>query len=139
MNRERLTAREHSICCGFRVFQPEQGICSLAEAGSEARHNCITADGNIEPLVLTSNFHEKELQIIGSSDGWDYLQHAAWYHHKVQQRSTHLEQLFELRTARDELISTFEQLAQGDIHPSKVFVSCDNMPGVSDEHVVLDK
>lgn len=84
---------------------------------------CITADGNIEPLVLSSDFHEKELQIIGSSDGWDYRQHATWYFHNVQQHSTHLEQLFELRIARDELVSTFELLAQGAIHPIKVLVS----------------
>ncbi len=94
---------------------------------------CITADGNIEPLVLTSDFHEKELQIIGSSDGWDYHQHAAWYFRQVQQHSTCLEQLFELRMTRDELISTFEQLAEGDIHPIKVFVSYEHVPGVSDE------
>lgn len=84
---------------------------------------CITADGNVEPLVLTSDFHEKELKIIGSSDGWDYHKHAAWYFHEVQQRSTHLEQLFELQIAHDELISTFERLAEGVIRPVKVFVS----------------
>ena len=98
---------------------------------------CITADGNIEPLVLTSDFHEKELQIMGSSDGWDYHQHAAWYFHEVQQHATHLEHLFELRIARDELISTFEQLAEGDIHPIKVFVSYNHMPHVFDKRAVL--
>ena len=37
------TPREHSICRGFRVFQPERGIYSLTEAGSAARahlHHC---------------------------------------------------------------------------------------------------
>ena len=92
---------------------------------------CITADGNIEPLVLTSDFHEKELQIIGSSDGWDYHQHAAWYFREVQQHSAHLEQFFEMRIARDELISTFEQLAEGNIHPIKVFVCYENAAGIS--------
>lgn len=92
---------------------------------------CITADGNIEPLVLTSDFHEKELQIIGSSDGWDYHQHAALYFREVQQHSVHLEQLFEMRIARDELISTFEQLAKGNIHPIKVFVCYENAGSIS--------
>ena len=55
----------------------------------------------------------------------------------MQQHSTPLEQLFELQITRDELISTFEQLAEGDIHPIKVFVSYDTMPGVSDEGAVL--
>ena len=30
---------------------------------------CILSDGNIEPLTLTPTFHEKELMIVGSSDG----------------------------------------------------------------------
>jgi len=46
-----------------------------------------------------------------------------WYFREVQQRSTHLEQLFELRIDRNELISTFERLAEGVIRPIKVFVS----------------
>ena len=33
---------------------------------------CILPDGNIEELTLTANFYQKELQIIGSSDGYDY-------------------------------------------------------------------
>jgi alcohol dehydrogenase len=89
-------------------------------------HICITSDGNIEPLVLTSDFHEKELQIIGSSDGWDYHKHATWYFREVQQHLTCLEEIFELRIAHDELISTFERLAEGDIRPVKVLVSYNN-------------
>ena len=37
---------------------------------------CILSDGNIDPLTLTSAFHEQELSIVGSSDGWDYQEHA---------------------------------------------------------------
>ncbi|HLG62044.1 MAG TPA: hypothetical protein VKY19_08935 [Ktedonosporobacter sp.] len=76
--------------------------------------------------MLTPDFHEKELQIVASSDGWDYHKHAAWYFREVQQRPTHLEQLFELQIARNELISIFERLAQGIIRPVKVFVSYDD-------------
>ena len=83
---------------------------------------CITADGNIEPLVLTPAFHEKELQIVGSSDGWDYHEHAAWYFHEVLRRPTLLEQLFEIEVASKELITVFEQLATGTIQPIKVLV-----------------
>jgi len=72
-----------------------------------------------------------------SSDGWDYHQRPAWYFHEVQQHPTHLEQLFELRIARDELVSTFEQLAQGGIHPIKVLVSYNTMQGIFDTHAAL--
>jgi alcohol dehydrogenase len=83
---------------------------------------CITADGNLEPLTLTPVFHEKELRLVASSDGWDYHEHAAWYFREVREHPTCLEQLFELRITSRELIATFEQLATGAIRPIKVLV-----------------
>lgn len=120
----------------FECSSRNEAFALLQQLVQRQGRICITADGNIEPLVLTSDFHEKELQTIGSSDGWDYHQHAAWYFHEVQQHATHLERLFELRIARDELISTFKQLADGDIHPIKIFVSYNTMPSVSNECAV---
>lgn len=83
---------------------------------------CVIADGNLEPLVLTPAFHEKELQLVGSSDGWDYHKHAAWYFRQVLQHPPCLEQLFDAQVTSDELIATFEQLATGAIRPVKVLV-----------------
>ena len=83
---------------------------------------CILADGNYEPLLLEPAFHAKELQIIGSSDGWDYHLHAAWYFQEIQRHSTFLEELFQLQIPSDELISAFSQLALGVIRPTKVMV-----------------
>jgi len=83
---------------------------------------CITADGNLEPLMLTPTFHERELRIVGSSDGWDYQKHAAWYFQEIQQHSPQLEQLFEEEIAQSELISLFEQLARSRSLPVKVLV-----------------
>ena len=83
---------------------------------------CITADGNLEPLMLTPAFHERELRIVGSSDGWDYQTHATWYFQEIQQHSTQLEQLFEEEIAQSELISRFEQLARSCSLPVKVLV-----------------
>lgn len=97
--------------------------CALLQ--SQMQHGgriCITADGNLEPLVLTAAFHERELSMIGSSDGWDYQQHASWYFHEIQQHSTPLEQLFEREIAQHELISVFEELAMGRSLPVKVLV-----------------
>lgn len=84
---------------------------------------CILADGNLEPLVLAPAFHEKELLVVGSSDGWDYHQHAAWYFHIVQQHQTGLEALFQEQITADELATTFERLATGTIRPTKVLVT----------------
>lgn len=107
----------------FECSSQNEAFALLQEQLQQQGRLCIIADGNIEPLVLTPAFHEKDLQVVGSSDGWNYHKHAAWYFHHVQQSTTYLEQLFELRITRETLISTFEQLARGHIHPVKVFVS----------------
>jgi alcohol dehydrogenase len=83
---------------------------------------CILSDGNIEPLTLTSAFHEKELMIIGSSDGWDYQEHAKWFFNLVQEHPFNLEQLFDYQTTATNLITTFEQLATRTITPIKVLI-----------------
>lgn len=58
---------------------------------------CTLADGNLELLTLTPAFHHNELRLIGSSGGWDYHAHAAWYFHTFRQRSVPLEALFDCR------------------------------------------
>ena len=83
---------------------------------------CILSDGNIEPLTLTPAFHEKELMIVGSSDGWDYQEHAKWFFHFVQEHHFNLVQLFDYQTWENDFIATFEQLASGTITPIKVLV-----------------
>jgi alcohol dehydrogenase len=83
---------------------------------------CILADGNLEPLVLAPTFHEKELRVVGSSDGWDYQEHARWYFDVVRRHSYNLEQIFNYHTTADELAATFERLATGAITPMKVMV-----------------
>jgi len=83
---------------------------------------CILSDGNIEPLTLKPAFHEKELIIFGSSDGWDYQEHAKWFFHLVREYPFNLEQLFDYQTTATNLITTFEQLATGTIMPIKVLV-----------------
>ena len=83
---------------------------------------CILSDGNLEPLVLAPAFHEKELMIVGSSDGWDYQEHAKWYFNLVRKHPSHLEQIFDYHTTSDELIATFERLAIGAMMSTKVLV-----------------
>ncbi|MBV9228511.1 MAG: zinc-binding dehydrogenase [Chloroflexi bacterium] len=83
---------------------------------------CILADGNIEPLALAPAFHQKELTVVGSSDGWDYQEHAKWYFKFVCKHSHSLECLFDYQTTADELVSTFESLASATIVPTKVLV-----------------
>lgn len=83
---------------------------------------CILADGNYEPLVLSACFHEKELTIIGSSDGLDYQSHARRFFSYLAEHSTPLEDLFTYSIEADNLARTFEEIANGSIQPIKVFV-----------------
>jgi alcohol dehydrogenase len=75
-----------------------------------------------KPLTLTPAFHEKELSLVGSSDGWDYQEHAKWFFNQVQEHHFNLEQLFDYQTTATNLITTFKLLANGTISPIKVLV-----------------
>jgi len=97
----------------------------LQEKMQQEGRICVLADGNIEPLVLAPAFHEKELSIAGSSDGWDYQEHARWYFKVAQEHAYKLEQLFDYQTTARELIGTFAKLASDTIAPTKVLIRYD--------------
>jgi alcohol dehydrogenase len=88
---------------------------------------CILADGNLEPLTLRPEFHQKELHVVGSSDGWDYQDHARWFFEQLHEPSNDqpalLRQLFEWRIEASELPDAFERLAHDADRPIKVFVT----------------
>ena len=81
---------------------------------------CILADGNLESLTLSPHFHERELSVVGSSDGLDYHGHARWFYGLPG--LAELTGLFDLEVTADELPEVFVKLARGDIRPVKVLV-----------------
>jgi alcohol dehydrogenase len=83
---------------------------------------CVLADGNVEPLTLAPAFHTMELTVIGSSDGWDYQQHARWYFEQVKGGVPELEELFSEQVTAAELPETFARMARGERTPVKVLV-----------------
>ncbi|HEY0738212.1 MAG TPA: alcohol dehydrogenase catalytic domain-containing protein [Herpetosiphonaceae bacterium] len=83
---------------------------------------CILADGNLEPLTLLPAFHEKELQILGSSDGEDYRGYAQWFWPHAQAAAQELAQLYELTIPATNLAQTFAAIAASDQPPIKVLV-----------------
>ncbi|HLZ21818.1 MAG TPA: alcohol dehydrogenase catalytic domain-containing protein [Ktedonobacterales bacterium] len=108
---------------GFECSSRAAAFTLLQERMRPGGHICVLADGNIEPLTLAPAFHANELSIIGSSDGWDYQQHAVWYVEQVRRGATSgLERLFELAVAPEELPALFERMARGEIVPMKVLV-----------------
>ncbi len=117
-----VLAASENYAAGFECSSRNLAFTLLQQQMQRDGRICITADGNIEPLVLAPAFHEKELQLVGSSDGWNYSEHAAWYFREVQRRPTYLEELFEIRVPAGELIATFAQLASGTIQPVKALI-----------------
>jgi alcohol dehydrogenase len=83
---------------------------------------CILSDGNKVELTLTADFYRKELQIIGSSDGYDYQKHADCFFRKIEQ-TPFIEEIFQHEIHYTALIQCFEELSQGIINPLKVYVS----------------
>ncbi len=89
---------------------------------------CILADGNREALSLAPAFHERELRVVGSSDGWDYAAHAAWYFTWLQAAPMPLADIFEERVSSDALPHTFARLAAQSSRPLKVLVAYQPSP-----------
>ncbi|SDI48160.1 alcohol dehydrogenase [Natribacillus halophilus] len=82
---------------------------------------CILSDGNKEQLQLQPTFYEKELHIIGSSDGWDYQKHARWFF-QYTPNIPYIDKLFEYEINKNALIKCFDDLNNGIINPLKVLV-----------------
>ncbi|WP_440896700.1 alcohol dehydrogenase catalytic domain-containing protein [Amphibacillus sp. Q70] len=83
---------------------------------------CILSDGNKDRFELQPEFYEKELTIVGSSDGWDYRKHSKWFFEKVKQNGSQLSAIFEMKIKKQELIPCFKDLSQGKINPLKVLI-----------------
>ena len=82
---------------------------------------CVLADGNLGPLVLTPEFHARELSVVASSDGEDYPGYARAFFEHWQETRAPLEGLFTQRVTAQGLPETFARLAVEK--PIKVFVN----------------
>ncbi|GIN74230.1 hypothetical protein J14TS2_47050 [Bacillus sp. J14TS2] len=66
--------------------------------------------------------YKRELNIVGSSDGWDYHKHSEWHFNQIRKNHLSLDKLFELEIHKEELIHCFADLANGKADPIKVLV-----------------
>lgn len=106
---------------GIECSSHNTAFATLQTCLSQHGRICILADGNIEPLVLTPQFHEKELCVVGSSDGVNYQEHAAWFY--TLPNLDKLEKLFDLETTFTNLPKTFENLVNSRQAALKVLVN----------------
>ena len=107
---------------GFECSSRQSAFALLQQKLKHQGKICILADGNIEALTLLPDFHQKELNIVGSSDGWDYHRHAEWFFDYVQREKPPLDLLFDVGIAHTQLLETFALLADGSLSAIKVFV-----------------
>ncbi|HDR7717001.1 zinc-binding dehydrogenase [Bacillus albus] len=107
---------------GFECSATNRGFHTLQKAINSNGAICILSDGNIEDLTLTADFYRKELQIIGSSDGYNYQKHADWFFNQIES-TPWIEEIFQHEIHYTALEKCFEELSEGIITPLKVFVS----------------
>jgi alcohol dehydrogenase len=107
---------------GIECSSRQAGFALLQERAAAGGKICVLSDGNKEPLILAPSFHTKELLIIGSSDGWDYQQHARWCFEQIKGGDPDLEALFEAHVPAEGLATRFERMALGEIDPRNAFV-----------------
>lgn len=107
---------------GFECSATNSGFHTLQKALKTNGEICILSDGNIEELTLIANFYQKELQIIGSSDGYHYQKHADWFFEEIG-KTPFIEEIFQHEIHYTSLIECFDELSLGIIKPLKVYVS----------------
>lgn len=71
---------------GFECSSRNSAFGLLQGRLAQGGRICVLADGNLEPLTLAPQFHERELSVVGSSDGLDYRTYALWYWEQVRAR-----------------------------------------------------
>ncbi|PGP42615.1 alcohol dehydrogenase [Bacillus thuringiensis] len=107
---------------GFECSATNSGFHTLQKDLKTNGEICILSDGNIEELTLIANFYQKELQIIGSSDGYHYQKHADWFFKEIG-KTPFIEEIFQHEIHYTSLIECFDELSLGIIKPLKVYVS----------------
>ena len=107
---------------GIECSSSDSAFWLLQDKAAQHGRICVLSDGNTEPLTLSTNFHSKELSIIGSSDGWDYHEHAIWYW-RYAEDDTLANLIFDCTVSAEDLPQIFTKLASGDLSAIKVLVN----------------
>lgn len=106
---------------GIECSANNAGFASLQKAVKSHGEICILSDGNKESFTLQPEFYEKELRIIGSSDGWDYREHMEWFY-EAAKTTPHVKDIFQLEIDAAEIPDCFIKLDNNSINPIKILV-----------------
>lgn len=108
---------------GLECSSAQDAFALLQAKMTASAKICILSDGNREPLILTPDFHRKELTLYASSDGWNYSKHAPWFFDLIRSSLTPIEKLFNVTIRPDQIPETFELLARQQLSVVKVFIT----------------
>ncbi len=119
-----LPAEPLAVQVGVECSSRNAAFADLQAQMATTGRIAILSDGNLEPLTLTPHFHERELHLVASSDGWDYRQHAAWFFAVLiddPDAGAALDALYDWRIPAANLPDAFARMAAG-APPLKVLV-----------------
>lgn len=107
--------------CSLECSSSQLAFATIQRALMKNGEVCVLSDGNKDLFYLTEGFYEKELKVVGSSDGWDYQKHSEWFF-GCYHNSVYIKEIFELEINEVDLISCFEKLSESKTKPIKVLV-----------------
>lgn len=107
---------------GIECSANNRGFAALQKAVKSQQEICILSDGNKETLTLQPEFFEKELRIVGSSDGWNYKEHMKWFY-KTTTETPFINEIYQYEINHTEIIECFERLDNREINPIKILVN----------------
>lgn len=106
---------------GIECSAVDEGFATLQKAVKSHQEICILSDGNKGTFTLQPEFFEKELRIVGSSDGWDYKKHMEWFLESAK-AAPYINEIFELEIDSTEISECFRKLDNREINPVKILV-----------------
>lgn len=107
---------------GIECSASNKGFAALQKAVKSHQEICILSDGNNEKFTLQPEFFEKELRIVGSSDGWNYQKHMDWFY-ETAKMTPYVNRIFQLEIDPVEIIDCFTKLDNNEINPLKILVN----------------
>ncbi|MCA0985693.1 zinc-binding dehydrogenase [Guptibacillus algicola] len=117
---EEEVPREH-YKYGFECSSSKNAFHAILKALNHNGEVCVLSDGNKDLFFLNEDFYEKELKIVGSSDGWDYQQHSQWFFENI--KKSYVTSIFDRHIDSNELIDCFAYLSETSECPIKVLVN----------------
>jgi len=115
--------QENYYTHGFECSASPDAFQQICDSMLSNGKICVLSDGNNGDFYLPPSFYEKELNIVGSSDGEDYQKYAEWLFDAPNHSL--LKQLFEQTIHYEQLPSYYKKFEQLTNRPITTLVKWD--------------